>query len=198
MEGGLGYTRKFGTSDIVVFQGYGKDIQLLQGGCGLDITGLTVGTYIPKGTPLVYSEATRLAKPLAVAVIYENAAAGATAYKIFKGSRLLVGANFAAVPNGAAYAITSIITTNANYDTVNVGTTIGALSVNDLTFGSSTTGANNASFGGVNGLLYDDVKVESGKTLSVVIRCTVYARRVPYSAGLEAAMGPRFVYSQSR
>lgn len=198
MDGGLGYTRQFGTSDVPVFQGTGKDIQLAQGGFGLDITGLTVGTYVPKGTPMIYDEATRLAKPLAVAVIFENAAAGAVSYKIKKGSRLIVGSNFAAVPNGAAYPILTIVKTNPDYDTVTVGTTIGALSVNDFVFGSSTTGTNNASFGGVNSLLYDDVKVESGKTVGCVIRCTVYARRVPYSAGLEAALGPRIIYSQSR
>ncbi|RNL50775.1 hypothetical protein [Pedobacter jejuensis] len=198
MDGGLGYTRKFGTSDRPVFQGYGKDIQLVQGGFGLDITGLVVGSYIPKGTPMIYDEATRLAKPLAVAEIYENAAANATTYKIKKGSRLLVGSNFSAVPGGAAYPITAINTTNSGYDSVTVGTTIGALNANDFVYGSSATGANSGSFGGVNGLLYDDVKVESGKSVSIVIRGTVYARRVPYSAGLAAALPDTIIYSQSR
>jgi hypothetical protein len=110
---------------------------------------------------------------------------------------LKVGNNFSAVINGAAYPITAIDTANALYDSVTVATTIGAVSANAFLFGSSTTGAANASFGGVNGLLYDDVKVESGKTVSIAYKATVYARRVPYSADLEAAL-PKITYSQSR
>lgn len=197
MDGGLGYTRQYGTSDRPVFQGTGKDIHLVQGGFGLDITGLTVGTIIPKGTPMIYNEATRLAKPLNVAVLHENAAADATTYRIKKGSRLKVGDNFASVVKGKAYPITAIDTLNTAYDTVTVGTTIGALSAGDFLFASSTTGATNSSFGGVNGLLYDDVKVEAGKTVSIVDSAPVYARRVPYSPDLEAAL-PRIRYSQSR
>lgn len=197
MNGGLGYTRQYGISDRPIFQGTNKDIQLDQGGFGLDITDLVAGTILPKGTPMIVSESTRLAKPLLLAVIHENAASNAVAYKVKKGHTLIVGKYFAAVPLGAAYAITAIDTTNAAYDTVTVGTTIGALSAGDLVFASSTTGTNNASFGGVNRLLYDDAIVQSGKTVSTVISATVYARRVPYSAGLEAAL-PRIIYSQSK
>jgi hypothetical protein len=63
-------------------------------------------------------------------------------------------------------------------------------------FGSSAAGATAASFGGVNGLLYDEVTVGVGVSCSVVIRGTAYARRVPYSAALETAL-PRIIYSQS-
>ncbi len=198
MNGGLGYTRQYGTSDRPIFQGTNKDIQLDQGGFGLDITDLVVGSILPKGTPMIVNEQTRLAKPLLLAALYENAASNAVNYKVKKGHTLIVGKNFAAAPGGAAYAITAIDTTNAAFDTITVGTTLGvALSANDFVFGSSATGASAASFGGVNRLLYDDVKVESGKTVSTVIRATVYARRVPFSAGLEAAL-PRIIYSQSR
>lgn len=197
MDGGLGYTRQYGTSDRPVFQGYGKDIQLDQGGFGLDITDLTVGDYLFKGNPMIVNEATRLAKPLLLAVIFENAGGSATAYKVKKGHTLKVGKYFAAIPGGAAYAITVINTTDPAFDTVTVGTTIGALNAGDLVFASSATGASAASFGGVNRLLYDDVKIEAGKTVSTARKATVYARRVPYSAGLEAAL-PNIFYSQSR
>ncbi len=195
---GIGYKRTDSTGDIPVFQGSGKDIQLAQGGFLLTITGLPKGAVLKAGTPMIYEEATRTAKALVTGTVVETAGGSATAYKIAKGSLFKVGDNFAAVPGGAAYAITNIDTSNADYDEVTVGTTIGAVAEGAFVFASSTTGASNSSFGGVNGLLYRDQKVEENVSVSVVIRATVYARRVPYSVGLSTALGPLFIYSQSK
>ncbi|WP_256013116.1 hypothetical protein [Desertivirga xinjiangensis] len=194
---GLGLKRAYSTGDIPVFQGTGKDIQLAQGGFLLDITGLTAGSIIKAGHPMIFDESTRKAKPLATGVIYENAGASATDYKVVKGTHTLkVGDNFAAKPSDKAYPITAINTSNADYDLISVGTTIGAVTAGALVFASSATGASNSSFGGVNGLNYREVKVGDGESVSIVIRGTVYARRVPYSAELAAAL-PRMIYSQS-
>lgn len=54
-----------------------------------------------------------------------------------------------------------------------------------------------ANYANAMGLNYDDTVVEDNATVSVVIRGTVYARRVPYTAALEAAL-PHIIYSQSR
>lgn len=193
---GLGLKRTLSTGDIPVWQGTGKDIQLAQGGFRLDTTGLTAGAVIKAGNPMTFDAATRVAKPLAVGKITEDAGSSATSYKIAKGSRLKVGDYFASKTGNKAYAITAIDTTNAGYDLVTVGTTIGAVTNGDFVFASSTTGATTSSFGGVNGLLYADHVVDSGESVSVVLRGTPYARRVPYSADLEAAL-PRIIYSQS-
>jgi hypothetical protein len=198
---GMGYTKKVGVGSAPVFQGTAKDIQLAQGGFRLIITGLIVGAIIPAGTPMVFDEALRTATPLSVGVIFENAGGAATNYKVNKGSRLKVGDNFAAVAAGKAYPISAIDTSNAGYDLVTVPTPIGALNVGDFVFASSTTGTNNSSFGGVNSLLYADTVVEEKTSVSAVIRATVYARRVPYSQGLEAALkatSSQIIYSQSR
>lgn len=200
---GLGYKRTFSTGDIPVFQGTGKDIQLAQGGFKLDTTGLVAGAIIKAGTPMIYNESTRIAKALTTGIVVEDAAADATTYKVAKGSRFKVGDNFAAsAAGGKAYAITTIDTSNDNYDVITVGTTIGAVANNTMVYASSATGATASSFGGVNGLLYRDQVVADGESCSVVIRATVYARRVPYSAGLEAALAAaapktQFIYSQS-
>ncbi|PPK98981.1 hypothetical protein [Parapedobacter indicus] len=194
---GIGYKRTDSTGDIPVFQGSGKDIQLAQGGFLLDITGLTKGAILKAGTPMIFNESTRTAKALITGKVVEDAGASATAYKIAKGSLLKVGDNFAATVGGPAYAITSIDASNADYDTVTVGTTIGEVTADTMVFASSATGASNSSFGGVNGLLYRDQKVEENESTSIVIRATVYARRVPYSAALATALGPLIIYSQS-
>lgn len=192
----MGYKRTDTTGDIPVFQGTGKDIQLAQGGFLLDREGLADGSVIKAGTPMIYNETTRKAKPIITGKIVEAAAADATSYKIAKGSAFKVNDNFAALVGNKAYPITAIDKSNSEYDVVTVGTTIGAVLNNAFVFASSTTGATNSSFGGVNGLLYRDQVVMDNESCSVVIRATVYARRVPYSADLAAAL-PHLIYSQS-
>lgn len=192
---GMGYKRSFSTGDIPVFQGTGKDIQHAQGGFLLDSTGLAAGFVIKAGTPMSFDEATRIAKPLTAGVVIEAAGAAATDYKVLKNSAFKVGDNFAAVTGGKAYPITAINTSNADYDVITVGTTIGAVVAGGFVFASSTTGVSNSAFS-VKGLLYRDTVVGVDDSVSVVIRGTVYARRVPYSANLETAL-PHIIYSQS-
>ncbi|RPE05549.1 hypothetical protein EGT74_24510 [Chitinophaga lutea] len=194
---GVGFKRTLTTGDIPVFQGDGKDIQLAQGGFLLDITGLPASSVIKAGTPMSFDESTRIAKVIITGVVYENAGAAATSYKVEKGHSFKVGDNFGAVVGDDAYPITVIDTSNAAYDMITVGTTIGAVAAGALVFKSSATGANAAAFAfPPKGLLFAETTVESGESVSVVIRGTVYARRVPYSADLAAAL-PLIIYSQS-
>lgn len=194
---GLGFKRVTGTGSIPVFQGYGKDISLAQGGFGLDITGLTVGKIIPAGTPMIFDEATRLAKPLVWSKIYEAAGNADVAYKVTKGSLFAIGDYFSAVKGGKAYAITAIDTTNAAYDLITVGTTLGVvIAVGATVFESTATGASASALPAIGGVLYSDAVVDTGETVSVAIKATVYARRVPYTADIAAAL-PHIIYSQS-
>jgi hypothetical protein len=194
---GIGLTRTFGTTEIPVWQGTNKDIQIVQGGFLLDTTGYAAGTVLPPGTPMVYDASTRIAKAIKVSTLQANAANNATTYRVSKGHSFKVGDNFAAIPGGVASAISGIDTSDPAFDAITVGTTLGvALTAGTLVFGSSAAGATAASFGGVNGLLYAETVVGVGVSCSVVIRGTIHARRVPYSTGLEAAL-PRIIYSQS-
>lgn len=193
---GVGYKRTLTTGDIPVFQ-IAKPIVLLQGGFALDTTGLTAGTVIKAGHPMIADEAARTAKPLPTATMYEAAGSTATDYKVNKGHTLKVGDNFAAATGNKAYAITAINTSNAAYDVVTVGTTIGAVAAGATVFASATTGTSNSALpDGRKGLLYSDVVVAPGESVSVAVEAHVYARRVPYNASLEAAM-PGIYYSQS-
>lgn len=194
---GLGFKKVVGTGSIPVFQGYGKDLSLAQGGFGLDITGLPAGVIIPAGTPMIFDEATRLAKPLVNSKIYEAAGNTDVAYKVTKGSLFAIGDYFSAVKGGKAYAITAIDTTNAAYDLITVGTTLGVvIAVGATVFESTATGASASALPAIGGLLYSDTVVEAGETVSVAIKATVYARRVPYTADIAAAL-PHIIYSQS-
>lgn len=200
--GGMGISRSIGTGSRPVWQGTNKDIQLAQGGFLLDITGLSPGDVLLPGTPLVFDESTRVAVVLHTGIAYENAGASATTYKVVKGSSLKVGDNFASgATGGKAYPITVIDKTNAAYDSVTVGTTIGAVTAGDTLYASTATGATASALPAANGLLYEETEVfPTGlkNSVSAVIRGTVYARRVPYSAAIAALTGLRFIiYSQS-
>ena len=199
MSGGMGITRTQTKSGIPVYQGTAKDIQLLQGGCLLNTTGLTAGSIIPAGTPVVYDEVTRVASILHNARAQANAGASAVKYSVEKGHSLVVGDYLASgAVGGKAYPITAIDTSNASFDTITVGTTIGAVTAGDLLFASTATGATASALPAINGLTYDEVIVSYNISLSVVIRGTVYARRVPWSAAIEALSGlKQFIYSKS-
>lgn len=199
MSGGMGITRTSTKSGIPVYQGSAKDIQLLQGGCLLNTTGLTAGNTILAGTPVVFDETTRVASILHHAFAQANAAANAVNYKVVKGHSLIVGDYLASgAVGGAAYAITTIDFSNADYDTLTVGTTIGAVTAGDVLFASTATGATASALPAINGLTYDEIIVSSNISLSVVIRGTVYARRVAWSAAIQALSGLKLIiYSQS-
>lgn len=196
----MGLTRTLGTGGIPVWQGTNKDIQLVQGGVTLVTTGLVPGTVIPAGTPVVFVEGTtRTGTVLHSGFLYENAASNAVNYKVRKNHTFVVGDYLASgATGGKAYAITAIDRTNADYDTLTVGTTIGAVDAGASLYASTATGATASALPACNGLLYDDAVVAEKTGISVAIRGTIYARRVIYNASIEALAGLKgIIYSQS-
>jgi hypothetical protein len=204
---GAGLKRTLTVGSSPVFQGTAKDRQIAQGGFSLYTTGLILDapgaeSVIPAGSPMSFDESTRVAMLLKTARVYENATNTATAIKVYKGHQFKAGEYAAAVVGGKAYAIT-IDTSNALYDVITVGTTLAVALTADTSylFQSSATGASAAALNvSPNGLLWSDAKVAVGESLSVVIRGTVYARRIPYFADLVTALstnGAKIIFSQS-
>lgn len=94
------------------------------------------GDVVYDGTPVYLSSG--ICKVQKTAMVYENAGSSATTYKIYKGSHLKVGDT---VTNGStSYAITAMGKSNALYDTISVGTTLGAATKDTtiLVVGSNT------------------------------------------------------------
>lgn len=181
-------------SGKVIFQ---KVLETARGGFTLDTSGLSDGATIPAGTPIEFNEATRKAKILKTAKVYETASGSPTQYKVEKGHNLAVGNPLAKTVGSAAYAITAIDTSNAAYDLVTVGTTIGAVAAGDVLFNSSATGGSAAALAvSAKGLLYDDVEVSKDASLSVVLRGTVYARRIAVPSAVQTAL-PQIIFSNS-
>jgi len=177
-----------------------KGLEVATGGFKLVTTGLPANQLVPVGTPISCNEETREAVVLKSAVLASNVTLSDVEYPVKKGHFLVVGEHLGAVEGGAAYTITGIDTSNAGYDVVTLGTTLGvALSAGDVLFKSSETGASAAELHVVpNGLLWEDVKIEDNVSLSSLIRGTVYAKRI--ANGVHSAVRkalPLIVFSES-
>ena len=93
---------------------------------------LVAGGILQEGTALGGKDAAGLYHVVKTARLTEDATATTKAYKVAKGHHFKVG-DFIMLKVGAkAYKITSINTSETLYDTVNVGTTLGAVSYTHL------------------------------------------------------------------
>lgn len=179
-----------------IWQGRGEDMQLVQGGFLLDTAGLTADAVVEGGTPVNYDEVTRVVKVLKTAKVYE--ATSTSAVKVYKGHLLTTSDNLGAVVGGAAYAISTIDTSNSAYDLVTLSTALGALTAGQALFASSASGAAAAAYVvQPNGLLYAEMKVEENESASVAIRGTIYERRVPAVTAAIKELLPHIIYSKS-
>lgn len=193
----IGYEKRTSTGKIPVF---GSHAETAPGGFLLVTTGLAIGATLAAGTPLVLDYDARTATALHTGIVQTTAGGTATTYQVKKGHTLAVGDNIATGPvGGKAYPITAIDATNADYDVLTVDTTIGAATAGSLLFASTATGATASVLPAVNGLLYEEAIVANKTSVSAVIRGTVYARRVPYSAAIASLAGLKNInYIQSK
>lgn len=176
------------------------------GGVTLDMAGLTEGDVILAGALLSVDESTRLAKVLKTALIVENAAAGATTYKIAKlvknQPHLIKKAEvFAKAVGGPSYAISDLDVSNADYDVITVGTSLGAMAVGDVLFNSAASGANAGALKyNVNGQLRSHAEVSQNEFVPVVRVGTCYNRRLPYAApqAVKDALKGQIIFSEQR
>jgi hypothetical protein len=188
----FGVKRETATGQIPIFQ---AQFETAQGGFTLDESVVAAGAIIKAGTVIAYDEATRKAKPFKGAVLQAAVTNVATSYPVLKGHNLAIGMTVN-LPGGTARAITGIVTTDPNFDTIQVATTIGVAANAGIGLSVTDTG----STGTVLGLLRNDVEMPAAgitATLSVVIRGTVYERRIPPVSAAQKALMPTMIFSQS-
>ena len=166
-----------------------KNTQVAQG--GFTLSG-TAGEYIPAGSPIAFNESTRVATLGKFAVAQAVATDAATTYKVLKNSPLAVGME---IKTGEATSqeITAIDTTNANYDVITTEATLGvAVAAGDSIY-VDDAGAT------PKGLLYEGVTIGSNgiQDVTVVLRGTVYARRIPPIPADVKAKLPLIIFSES-
>ena len=102
------------------------DVQTLhhkRGAYKLNTTGLTIGSKLPRFTPVQANLATRMVDVVKNVLVVEDAANDATSIKIKKGSLAYVGMSLGAKSNTAV--VSAIDTSNANYDTLTIAAAFG-------------------------------------------------------------------------
>lgn len=105
---------------------------------------LVNGSIIPEGA-LVSRDSAGMGHLVKTAEIYETAGSTAKSYKIKKGSQFKVGDVVMLTVGGAAYAITAIDRESSNvFDTITVGTTLGAASEGAVLKLAATAGTSGA------------------------------------------------------
>ena len=126
----------------------------------LDVTGLTVGSYVPSFTPIAADLKAKTAKIVVNILVVEAADSAATSIKIAKGSYLVAGMFIGTGSKGAK--VTAIDKTNVDYDVVTVEATIGAaLKVGDVLFEATAVGGTTPK-NLANSALYENHKVTEG------------------------------------
>lgn len=177
------------------------------GGGTLNKTGLKDGDVFQKGTLVSFDESTRLVSVLKTAVIAEAAGADATSYKIKKLNNeqphgFVRSDVIAAAVGGKSYAISADLdTSNADFDTLTVGTSLGALAVGDVIFHSAASGATAGALKVIpNGWLRVDADVDDNEFVAVGRRGTLYERRLPYAVpqAVKDALKGLIEFSQQR
>lgn len=183
------------TRSVLVFD---KKMEDIPGGATLAIADLAQASVAP-GTP-VGKDSNGLYHVVKTAKAQANAANNAVAYKVLKGHNFKVGDFLTTAAGKKAYAISAITTTNADYDTLTVGTTLGvAVTAGDVLIQATAEAADDTStqkYAAI-GLTGTYVEVVSGGNhlVDVIVRGTVReAAIVPIHADMKTAMSHiRFV-----
>lgn len=211
---GVGLTGKTTIGgDIPIWQNP-EDLQKHQGGFTFANSPAAI-SLVPGGTPIQVDESARTAGICYRFEVYEDATDTATEIKIVKdytkyGNLAKVGMNIMKMPAalttaGAAYPIASggIDTSNAAYDVITLGTTLGvALTAGDILAEADSTHATTAKLLYVaNALTYEDAYVENDSiqyTCAGVYFGSIYNRRIRKIDSVERAALTQINFSESK
>ncbi len=116
----------------------------IRGGVSVAVSDLNVD-YLAEGR-VIGAPVEGICHVVKYAKVHTEVAASATKIKVYKGHDFKVGDIVFAVKGGAAYAITAVDASNAAYDEITVGTTLGAVSKDAYIFQASASGAATGAF----------------------------------------------------
>ncbi len=135
--------------------------------------------FVQRGELVNYNEETRKLVIDKLAVVHADTAT--TEIPVKKGHSLAVGDILSSgAEGGEAYAITAIDSSNEDYDLVTVGTALGSLTAGDILWLSSAEGGTSGAYAVTpNAVLKNGFKPDENDAVSVVLRGTVYERRLP-------------------
>lgn len=125
----------------------------------LDVTGLTVGSYVPSFTPIAADLKAKTAKIVVNALVKENVGATDTKVKIAKGSYVVMGTILGNGTKGAT--VNAIDKSKAEYDELTLSAAMGALKTEDVLFEAKAADGKEPK-NVANSALYETHKVADG------------------------------------
>lgn len=118
----------------------------IRGGVSVMITEINNRDFLPEGTVISAPDDNSKCHVVKYAKVTANVADNATTIKVAKGHDFKVGDFVMAATGAKAYAISSINTSNASYDTITVGTTLGvAIAADAYIYQAAAESASNTS-----------------------------------------------------
>jgi len=184
------FSKSDSPAENVVFHAKIEDIQ---GGITLCSADFVADDIVPAGT-VVYKDSNGLFHALKTAKVVTAANNTATTYQVAKGHNFKVGEFVASLTGAKAYAITAIDKTNADYDVLTVGTTLGvAIAQNAVLFqaaaeSSTTTSAFKGTPYAVTGHGVQ-IKVGDNHLVDAYLRATLFeAVAPPVTSQIKAAI----------
>ena len=118
----------------------------IRGGVSVMITEINNRDFLPEGTVISAPDTNAKCHVVKYAKLTANATNSATELKVAKGHEFKVGDYVMAATGAKAYAISAIDTSNASYDTITVGTTLGvAIAEGAYIFQAAAESASNTS-----------------------------------------------------
>lgn len=184
------YSENDAASPKVVFH---KRIEDIQGGVTIASADFVADDIIAEGQP-IGKDSNGLFHVIKTAKVYTAATNTDTTYQVYKGHGFKVGDFIAALTGAKSYAITAIDKSNASYDVLTVGTTLGVAitqyaGIFQAAGQSSTT--TSAFVYTPFALTGDSVKIKVGDNhlVDAYIRATVFEAAAPIvTAQLKAAL----------
>lgn len=177
---------------------FASKLETVPGGRTIAVADLVQATLLA-GTP-VGKDANGLGHVVKVAEVQAEAADDATTIRIKKNHDLKVGNHICSAEGAKAQTITAIDTTNATYDTVSIGTTLGvviAANAHIYEAAAATQGTDSALKYTPDGLVGEDITLQVGGSnlASVVVRGSAYNSNIPPVGAVVKAKLPliRFV-----
>lgn len=176
-----------------------SNIETLPGGVTVAVTDL-VQTTVVAGTPVGLDGSSGLYHVVKTAEAQANATNSATDYKVLKGHNFKVGDFLTTGLLKKAFAITAITTTETDYDTITLGTTLGvAVTAGDVLIEATAQATGDTSAYkytpvGLTGTKFD-VVAGANHPCDVVVRGSVIESMIPpISSDIKASLSwMRFV-----
>ena len=164
----------------------------------LDTTNLDANSYLPSFTPICADLAKKTAKVVRNAKVTVEATATDVAIKVAKGSLFVTGMFIGNGSKGGT--ITAVDKTNADYDLITVGVTLGVKLVVGTVLFEATSAGGTVQKNVANSALYGRWQVVSGPNNITLLRTAAEIEpsklTVPFSSNDKAAMAGWFQFNE--